>query len=53
MLVLVLLVGVQAKGAQRWLGCLGCRAFSPPKLMKLAVPLMVASSLLIGPATHG
>lgn len=45
MLVLVLLVGVQAKGAQRWLGVPGLLRFQPSELMKLAVPLMVASSL--------
>ncbi|MEC8020525.1 MAG: rod shape-determining protein RodA [Pseudomonadota bacterium] len=45
MLVLVLLVGVQAKGAQRWLGVPGLPRFQPSELMKLAVPLMVASSL--------
>ena len=45
MLVLVLLLGVQAKGAQRWLGVPGLPRFQPSELMKLAVPLMVASSL--------
>jgi len=45
MLVLVLLVGVQAKGAQRWLGVPGLPRFQPSELMKLAVPLMVASFL--------
>ena len=45
MLVLVLLVGVQAKGAQRWLGVPGLPRFQPSELMKLAVPLRVASSL--------
>ena len=45
MLVLVLLVGVQAKGAQRWLGVPGLPRFQPSELMKLAVPVMVASSL--------
>ena len=45
MLVLVLLVGVQAKGAQRWLGVPGLLRFQPSELMKLAVPLMVASFL--------
>jgi len=45
LLVLVLLVGVQAKGAQRWLGVPGLPRFQPSELMKLAVPLMVASFL--------
>ena len=45
MLVIVLLVGVQAKGAQRWLGVPGLPRFQPSELMKLAVPLMVASFL--------
>ena len=45
MLVLVLLLGVQVKGAQRWLGVPGLPRFQPSELMKLAVPLMVASSL--------
>ena len=45
MLVLVLLVGVEAKGAQRWLGVPGLPRFQPSELMKLAVPLMVASFL--------
>jgi len=38
-------VGVQAKGAQRWLGVPGLPRFQPSELMKLAVPLMVASFL--------
>lgn len=45
MLVLVLLVGVQAKGAQRWLAVPGLPRFQPSELMKLAVPLMVAAFL--------
>ena len=45
MLVLVLLVGVEAKGAQRWLGVPGLPRFQPSELMKLAVPLMAASFL--------
>lgn len=40
-LVAVLLVGVGAKGAQRWLEVGGIR-FQPAELMKLAVPLVVA-----------
>jgi len=49
MLVLVLLVGVEAKGAQRWLGVPGLPRFQPSELMKLAVPLMVASFLAARP----
>ena len=40
-LILVLLVGVVAKGAQRWLD-LGIFRFQPSELMKLALPMMVA-----------
>lgn len=40
-LVAVLLVGVQSKGAQRWLD-LGVFRFQPSEIMKLAVPMMVA-----------
>jgi rod shape determining protein RodA len=40
-LVAVLLVGVGAKGAQRWLEVGGVR-FQPAEIMKLAVPLVVA-----------
>lgn len=42
MLVLVLLVGVSAKGAQRWLEIPGVTRFQPSELMKISVPLMVA-----------
>jgi len=41
LLVLVPLVGVGAKGAQRWLS-LGFIRFQPSELMKLAMPVMVA-----------
>ena len=41
MLILVLVVGVVGKGAQRWLD-LGLIRFQPSEVMKLAVPLMVA-----------
>ncbi len=43
-LVLVLLQGVMGKGAQRWLELGGLR-FQPSEVMKLAVPMMVASYL--------
>lgn len=41
-LVAVLLFGVGAKGAQRWLDLPGLPRFQPSELMKLAVPLAVA-----------
>ena len=44
LLVLVLVMGVGAKGAQRWLSIGGFR-FQPSEVMKLAVPIMVASYL--------
>lgn len=40
-LILVLVIGVGAKGAQRWLSLGGFR-FQPSEIMKLAVPLTVA-----------
>ncbi len=40
-LLLVLLLGSEGKGAQRWLD-LGLLRFQPSELMKLAVPMMVA-----------
>jgi rod shape determining protein RodA len=44
LLVAVLLFGVGAKGAQRWLSIAGFR-FQPAEIMKLAVPLAVAAFL--------
>ena len=44
MLVLVLLLGDSAKGAQRWLD-LGVMRFQPSELMKLAMPLAIAAYL--------
>ncbi len=41
-LILVLLVGVGAKGAQRWLSIFGVFRFQPSEIMKLAVPMMLA-----------
>ncbi|CAA0091306.1 Peptidoglycan glycosyltransferase MrdB [Halioglobus japonicus] len=41
LLVAVLLVGVGAKGAQRWLQVGGVR-FQPSEIMKLSVPLVIA-----------
>jgi rod shape determining protein RodA len=43
-LVAVLLVGDGAKGAQRWLQVAGVR-FQPAEIMKLAVPMVLASLL--------
>ena len=42
MLVLVLVVGTEAKGATRWLSLPGLGRFQPSELMKIAVPAMVA-----------
>jgi rod shape determining protein RodA len=44
LLLAVLLVGVGAKGAQRWLSVGGFR-FQPSEVMKLAVPMAVAAFL--------
>jgi rod shape determining protein RodA len=42
LLVLVLIIGVGAKGAQRWLS-LGFVRFQPSEIVKLAVPITVAA----------
>jgi rod shape determining protein RodA len=42
LLVLVLFIGVEVKGAQRWLDIPGLPRFQPSELMKIAVPMMVA-----------
>ncbi len=42
MLVLVLFIGVTAKGSQRWLPLPGLPRFQPSEMMKIAVPMMVA-----------
>lgn len=42
LLIFVLLAGVGAKGAQRWIG-LGFIRFQPAELLKVAVPMLVAS----------
>ena len=42
LLLLVLLIGVGAKGAQRWLS-LGVVRFQPSEVLKLAVPICVAT----------
>lgn len=44
LLVLVLIVGIGAKGAQRWLGVGGFR-FQPSEIMKLAMPITIAAFL--------
>ena len=41
-LLLVLLVGVGAKGAQRWLSVFGIFRFQPSEIMKLVVPMTMA-----------
>ncbi len=45
LLVAVLLIGVEAKGARRWLDLPGLPRFQPAEIMKLAVPMMLASLL--------
>jgi len=42
LLISVLVVGTQAKGAQRWLAIPGVGRFQPSEIMKLIVPMMVA-----------
>lgn len=42
LLVAVELVGVQAKGAQRWLNIPGLMRFQPSELVKLVMPMVVA-----------
>ncbi len=42
LLILVLVIGTEAKGAQRWLSIPGAGRFQPAEVMKLAVPAMVA-----------
>lgn len=44
MLILVLLVGAESKGAQRWLD-LGLLRFQPSEIMKLATPMALAAWL--------
>lgn len=48
LLLAVDLVGIGAKGAQRWLEIPGLPRFQPSELMKLLVPMMVASYLASG-----
>lgn len=42
MLILVLVAGTEAKGAQRWLSLPGLGRFQPSEIMKIAVPALVA-----------
>lgn len=42
LLVLVLLLGTRAQGAQRWLNVFGLFHFQPTEIMKIAVPAMIA-----------
>jgi rod shape determining protein RodA len=53
LLVLVPLVGITSKGAQRWLGIPGLFRFQPSEVMKLALPLMMAWWLSIRPFPPG
>jgi len=43
LLIAVLLFGTDAKGAQRWITIPGIMRFQPSEIMKLAIPLMLAS----------
>lgn len=42
MLMLVLVLGIEAKGAQRWLSLPGIGRFQPAEVMKIAVPALAA-----------
>ena len=53
LLVGVLLFGVGAKGAQRWLAIPGVIRFQPSEFMKLAMPMMVAWYLSHRPLPPG
>lgn len=43
LLVLVLVMGTSAMGAQRWIDLPGLPRFQPSEMMKLAVPIMIAA----------
>ncbi|MAC45469.1 MAG: rod shape-determining protein RodA [Oceanospirillum sp.] len=53
LLIGVLLIGVGAKGAQRWLAIPGLFRFQPSEVMKLAMPMMVAWYLAHRPLPPG
>ena len=42
LLIGVLLIGVESKGAQRWLEIPGLPKFQPSELVKILVPMMIA-----------
>ena len=42
LLIGVLLIGVESKGAQRWLQIPGLPKFQPSELVKILVPMMIA-----------
>lgn len=42
LLIAVLVMGINAKGAQRWLAIPGLPRFQPSEIMKLAVPMMIS-----------
>ena len=42
LLIAVLVLGAQAKGAQRWLAIPGVGRFQPSEIMKLIMPMMIA-----------
>ncbi len=48
LLVLVPFIGVHAKGAQRWIS-LGFMRFQPSEILKIAVPVMIASYFSMRP----
>lgn len=43
LLILVLLMGSESKGAQRWLAIPGLPRFQPSELMKLALPMLICA----------
>lgn len=52
LLILVLIVGVSAKGSSRWLG-VGSLSFQPSELIKLAMVIFLAASLSSNPRQIG
>ena len=45
LLLLVLLIGTESKGAKRWLTIPGVMRFQPSELMKLALPMLICAFL--------